>query len=522
MPAARSMKSIQPKRTIVACLLASSAALGSAQTLQFPETSVGRLYVREPGRLGELATESWWAGATGDDLRALDEGAKWEAIGAARGALEKPAGKDLRLVVDNAAVKDLAWLGAIPDGAIQSLNLADTDADDASLAAIAGWARLGELILKGADVGDAGMAHVKGLKELRGLDLANTFVTDAGLEALAGLSELRTLVLDGTDVTGAGLAHLAGLGRLEKLGLANTKIEDATFDRVVALTGLRSLDISATPISNEKIADLTKLANLEELALGGENQAGLYFEPLLNNQAVAPLLELKNLRRLTIAASITNEGVARLAGATGLERLILIGSKFNDEGVGHLARHPNLKNVFFISPPESRVTVPIAGEGLAQLKRIEGLKGLGLRDTNVVDADLIHLRDMTSLEFLSLDSPGVGDAGLEHVAGLSSLRVLHLPMGATDAGLARIAGLTNLRRLRAPLTSISDAGIKHLGGLSRLEALDLYGTPIGAGAVEILKTMKSLRVLHVGFTEIGEAGLAELRRELPLCDVRDN
>jgi len=79
-----------------------------------------------------------------------------------------------------------------------------------------------------------------------------------------------------------------------------------------------------------------------------------------------------------------------------------------------------------------------------------------------------------------------------------------------------------LRRLRAPLTSISDAGIKHLGGLSRLEALDLYGTPIGAGAVEILKTMKSLRVLHVGFTEIGEAGLAELRRELPLCDVRDN
>jgi hypothetical protein len=55
-----------------------------------------------------------------------------------------------------------------------------------------------------------------------------------------------------------------------------------------------------------------------------------------------------------------------------------------------------------------------------------------------------------------------------------------------------------------------------------LEALDLYGTPIGAGAVEILKTMKSLRVLHVGFTEIGEAGLAELRRELPLCDVRDN
>jgi hypothetical protein len=34
--------------------------------------------------------------------------------------------------------------------------------------------------------------------------------------------------------------------------------------------------------------------------------------------------------------------------------------------------------------------------------------------------------------------------------------------------------------------------------------------------------MKSLRVLHVGFTEIGEAGLAELRRELPLCDVRDN
>ncbi len=55
---------------------------------------------------------------------------------------------------------------------------------------------------------DAGLEHVKEVKQLHWLDLRGTTVADAGLEFLRGLTQLQELKLRGSQVTDAGVNEL--------------------------------------------------------------------------------------------------------------------------------------------------------------------------------------------------------------------------------------------------------------------------------------------------------------------------
>ena len=56
---------------------------------------------------------------------------------------------------------------------------------------------------------DVGLAHIKGLLNLRDLTLTGNGITDAGLKHLEGLVSLRRLCIKGTKVTPAGLKRLS-------------------------------------------------------------------------------------------------------------------------------------------------------------------------------------------------------------------------------------------------------------------------------------------------------------------------
>src|SRR5262249_39671451 len=71
-----------------------------------------------------------------------------------------------------------------------------------------------ELLVPPVGITDAGLTHLKDLKQLRDIDLQTKSVGDAGMAHLRDLTELRTLALDGTQVGDAGLAHLQGLTQL--------------------------------------------------------------------------------------------------------------------------------------------------------------------------------------------------------------------------------------------------------------------------------------------------------------------
>lgn len=70
---------------------------------------------------------------------------------------------------------------------------------------------------------------------------------------------------------------------------------------------------------------------------------------------------------------------------------------------------------------------------------------VGLRNTQVTDAGLLHLTGVTKLNVLDLDNTQVTDAGLSHLKGLTKLEWLYLHnTQVTDAGLLHLKGLTKL------------------------------------------------------------------------------
>ncbi|MCP4815973.1 MAG: hypothetical protein GY888_25940 [Planctomycetaceae bacterium] len=64
---------------------------------------------------------------------------------------------------------------------------------------------------------------------------------------------------------------------------------------------------------------------------------------------------------------------------------------------------------------------------------------VGLNNTKITDAELVHLKGLTELFFLVLADTQVTDAGLVHLEGLKNLRFLFLlDTKVTKAGVRRL------------------------------------------------------------------------------------
>ena len=119
----------------------------------------------------------------------------------------------------------------------------------------------------------------------------------------------------------------------------------------------------------------------------------------------------------------------------------------------------------------------ITDAGLAHLAELTQLRSLSLNDTQIADAGLAHLVGLTQLQWLDLNGTRITDAGLAHLVGLTQLKELGLDKTRiTDAGLAHVARLTQLKKLGLYNANITDAGLPHLVGLNQLEYLDLVDT----------------------------------------------
>jgi len=145
---------------------------------------------------------------------------------------------------------------------------------------------------------------------------------------------------------------------------------------------------------------------------------------------------------------------------------------------------------------------------------------IDLRDTQVSDAGLAHLENLTALERLYLSGTQVSDAGLAHLESLTALKELNL--GGTqvsDAGLAHLENLTALKVLFLYGTQVSDAGLAHLERLTGLEWLNLGSTQVSDAGLAHLERLTALEGLLLSGTQVSDAGVAELRMALPNCSI---
>ena len=102
------------------------------------------------------------------------------------------------------------------------------------------------------------------------------------------------------------------------------------------------------------------------------------------------------------------------------------------------------------------------------------------------------------------------------------LQVLTLPgkNRFTHASMRFVGKLVGLRVLRLPGARITDECLADLFNLTYLEHLDLQNCPIYDEAVPYLARLTSLRTLWLFRTRMSQEGAAELRKQLPDCDIR--
>ncbi len=121
---------------------------------------------------------------------------------------------------------------------------------------------------------------------------------------------------------------------------------------------------------------------------------------------------------------------------------------------------------------------------------------LRLHSTNITDAALAPIKDVTSLIDLNLATTKV-----------------------TDAGLASLKALQYLQRLHLELTGVTDAGLEHVKALPNLTYLNLFGTQVTDAGLEKLKDLKFLRGVYVWQTKVTEEGAKKLKAALPNVEV---
>ena len=330
---------------------------------------------------------------------------------------------------------------------------------------IGGLAGLQFLSLRACvNVTDNGIGHLKSLHSLKLLDLERTQVTERGLRSLKSLTKLEALGLDNTKLTDAGLSELRAWPNLKRLFFKECpEVTDVGLGHIKNLNSLETLSFS-------KCSKVTN-AGLEQLAgLSGLTRLSVIDCPGMNDSAVASLANLKQLTSLDLSgANLTDESLLTIGKFTSLERL------------------------------ELKHCRQLSGGGLAHLKGLTQLHYLDFGHCRDLHQGLEFLADLPRLTVLDLTGTGLSNGELEHVTSIPKLRVLSL----------------------AECQEIDDVGIAHLAGASGLDGLWLSGCGrVTDGSIEHLSRLTSLKELKLDRTRVTPAGIAELRKRLPGCEIK--
>lgn len=283
-------------------------------------------------------------------------------------------------------------------------------------------ARIAEVDLSGARVGDAAVAAIAAIPGITVLNLTATEAGDVALDAIAHMTSLRRLVLDHTVVSDAGLKKLKALPALEELSAANTDVRGAALADLPAT--LRRLDLTGSPVTGESLAALTRFAALEDLRLA--------------------------------QTDITNESMKHVAGLASLKRLDLRGTDVGDAGFAHVGQLANLETLLITD-------LRFSTKGLEALRPLKKLRHFDASRTVVAarHADLIAA--FAELEVLRLDYTTIDDAGVAKFQALSGLRELSLDSASlTDGAIPALSAMKGLKRLNLYHTMVTEEGHRKL------------------------------------------------------------
>jgi Leucine-rich repeat (LRR) protein len=234
---------------------------------------------------------------------------------------------------------------------------------------------------------------------------------------------------------------------------------------------LTTLDLSLTRISDLGLRALRPAPSIMDLNLSFAEQIG--------DEGVSVVKNWKNLRRLNVRGTkITDLTLEMLEGVPTLEALDIGFAQLTDVGPEHLT-------------------------SLTRLRR------LALGGNKLTDTGLQFLRQLPQLNYLDLSGMQRTDSGLWSIT-------------LTSSGVEAIATVKELRELDLGGTAISASGLKTLESLPNLERLTLqHCKRVGHDAVPVLASWTKLRFLDLAGAGLNTDDVAQLKKALPACEIRD-
>ncbi|NQU22745.1 MAG: hypothetical protein HQ567_15820 [Candidatus Nealsonbacteria bacterium] len=222
----------------------------------------------------------------------------------------------------------------------------------------------------------------------------------------------------------------------------------------------------------------------------------------------------------------TDAACVHLKGLPHLRRVKARTTDISDAGLVHLGEITWLEELNLSRGIGSRTVITPAG--LTHLKGLTGLKILNLSNRGIRDEAIIHLTGFSKLESLSLYGSRVSRAGAYELVELSNLRRLYLGSSSRidDSALEYLGRLKELRELDiggARGTGVTGAGLVRLKRLSKLEVLGLSRLSLSDEGVAHLKGLTSLKELDLQGADLTDAGLEHLKtmKGLVSIDLRD-
>ena len=360
------------------------------------------------------------------------------------------------------------------------------------------------------EITDAGIAHLKGMANLRALSIGGTKVTPKCLDSIKTLKNLEQLYMETKDVADDDLAQLAGLTKLRDLTIHSEKLSEAGLLHLKDLTNMRKFYL-CRGIGDLGLGHIKGWTKVEVLALTGDIRT----HDGLTDVGAAHLKHFTELRELRLEYSnITDVGLANLAVMSKLEDLTLSDcEKITDAGLDSLKGLTSLKK-FRISACHEVHEV-----GIANLAACKGLKSvqIGFLGANALKG----LAGVISLEELTCQY-GASDEALAQIKGLTNLRQLELSgcLSLTDAGLVYLKDMKNLQSLEMTGDrQINGSGLVHLKGLTKLKKVYLTETAVTDDSLAALEELPALESLCVRNTKVTKEGVAAFQKAKPKVQV---
>ena len=167
---------------------------------------------------------------------------------------------------------------------------------------------------------------------------------------------------------------------------------------------------------------------------------------------------------------------------------------------------------WYVRHHDPEIAGPAAGQLVAETRML-GIPGLSFASCSRVDDDVVgQLTELDHLRTLDLFNTPVGDAGLASLARrLPAVTSLNLAgTQVTDAGMAHVAKLAALEILHLGWTEIGDRGLAALAALPALDTIILHGARVTDAGMAELARFPAVEAIDVQETGVGDPGVAAL------------